>query len=84
MLIHGIRTLARVVFRFVADDSLYAAMTIVWIRVATLARHATISRPWAELLLAIGLDAIFVASVILRASHISREKPGQAHIPNDK
>jgi hypothetical protein len=83
LLIRRIQTLIYAVFRFFVDDGLYAAVTTIWIGLVVLAGHMLATRKPTGLLLAVGLDVIFVASVILRATTTGLEKPDQVKMDDN-
>jgi hypothetical protein len=57
----------RALLTFFVDDGLYAAVTIAWITaVIAFGSHVAGNRGREGLILAVGLDLIFIASVILR------------------
>jgi hypothetical protein len=70
----GIRTLTRAMFEFFVDDGIYPAVMILWIMLAVIAKHVGVAQRWTGILLSLGLDAIFVLSIILHAHRTNNQR----------
>jgi hypothetical protein len=67
---YRIRSLAGWVTGFFVDDGINALLTIAWIGVVLAITRAVPDQAWQGVLLAAGLDALFVISIIRRVHRI--------------
>jgi uncharacterized membrane protein (UPF0136 family) len=72
---HQIRLLARSVVGFFVDDGINALLTIAWIGIIFAIARVIPGQAWQGVLLAVGLSALFVISIIVRVRQMRRRVP---------
>jgi uncharacterized membrane protein (UPF0136 family) len=78
---HRIRLLARSVIGFFVDDGINALLTIAWIGIVLAIARVIPDQAWQGVLLAAGLNALFIISIILRVRRMHRRVPVETTSP---
>jgi hypothetical protein len=66
-LLHRSQALIRVTLGVFGDDGIYTGAMVIWVALAVTANRVGVARAWTGILLTLGLDVIFVLSIILHA-----------------
>jgi uncharacterized membrane protein (UPF0136 family) len=69
------RLLARSVVRFFVDDGINALLTIAWIGFVLAIARVIPDQAWQGVLLAAGLNVLFIISIILRVRQTRQRVP---------
>ena len=72
---HRIRLLARSVIGFFVDDGINALLTIAWIAIVLAIVRVVPDQAWQGVLLAAGLNMLFIISIILQVRRVRRRVP---------
>jgi uncharacterized membrane protein (UPF0136 family) len=70
-----IRLLGRSVVGFFVDDGINALLTVAWIGIVLAIARVIPDQAWQGVLLAGGLNALFIISIILRVRRMRRHVP---------